>query len=174
MRQILRLSVLMILLVVIACPSLYAQHPAEIHLQELFEYTGDRFVQSSNGVITDRKTKLQWFIVSAKSDDRKEWNKWDQSNDWANNLTVDGGKWRLPHDKEINSLLPEAFFSKYSKIFSFKGPVYYLWTRRENPRNSDSALGFSFKACEDKMYESWMQKSMPLPHKMAVRAMPKK
>jgi len=56
----------------------------------------DRYTVSSEKVITDRKTGLQWLIGSSGT--------WDMADDWASSLQVDGGGWRLPSLKELETI----------------------------------------------------------------------
>jgi hypothetical protein len=54
-----------------------------------------RFIRSNEGIIKDIRTGLEWY-VGPNSDMT-----WNEAKDWASQLTVDGGGWRMPNLSEI-------------------------------------------------------------------------
>ena len=161
-------SFLLVLFVFAVMSPVFSQHPAEIHLQELFEYQGDRFTQDSNGVVTDHKSRLQWYITTEKSANREDWFSFEKTSQWAKDLEVAGGGWHMPDLRDIRRLLPEAFFSKYSKMF-IRGHVWAVNHRR--PATGGQHWSFSFSPDEDRMYER-LTNPVNFRHAMAVRRMP--
>jgi hypothetical protein len=57
-----------------------------------------RYKVSKEGVITDAKTKLQWYLG------RDEQRVWQDAKSWAEGINVDGGGWRLPSREELKTL----------------------------------------------------------------------
>ncbi len=85
--------------------------------------TGGRFTRDAQGVISDKRTGLQWKVGPDKDLN------WHQSKAWAEKLT--GGGWRLPTRKEVQGIyqkgqsetgLPIGFETTGSWIWS--GDVY--------------------------------------------------
>jgi hypothetical protein len=95
----------------------------------------NRFTKAENGVITDRVTGLEWY-VGPNSD-----NTWHQAKEWAENLNVDGGGWRLPTLQELKALyLKGASPINMDPVFQVKG----AWVWSGELHNSWSAWGFAF------------------------------
>lgn len=57
-----------------------------------------QFVKYENGVIYDKRTKLEW-VVGPDQDMN-----WDEANTWAKNLKIQGKPWRLPSISELARL----------------------------------------------------------------------
>ena len=60
-----------------------------------------RFIKSDLGVITDTKTNLQWHVGLDED------TTWDKAKVWIDNLTIDGGGWRMPTKEELQGLHEE-------------------------------------------------------------------
>ena len=58
----------------------------------------DRFIANDNGVVKDTKTGLEWLPGPDRNTN------WYEAIRWVENLTVDGGGWRMPTLKELSSL----------------------------------------------------------------------
>lgn len=62
-----------------------------------------RFTRSSNGIVTDGKTGMQWFcgpLAAGRT--------WQQNKEWIESLTVGGGGWRLPTLAETQELYEDS------------------------------------------------------------------
>jgi hypothetical protein len=57
-----------------------------------------RFTKANTGVITDSVTGLEWYAGPNQD------NTWHEAKAWTENLTVDGGGWRLPTMAELKAL----------------------------------------------------------------------
>jgi len=94
-----------------------------------------RFTKAENGVITDSVTGLDWYIGPNPN------NNWHQAKEWAENLTVGGGGWRLPTVAELKALYQkDAAPNNMDPVF--QTPGVWAWSGELN--NSWSAWGFAF------------------------------
>ena len=59
---------------------------------------GSRFVAYSNGKVLDRKTGIEWIAGPDKD------TTWYEAYSWVENLTTDGGGWRMPTLEELKIL----------------------------------------------------------------------
>lgn len=51
-----------------------------------------------NRIVRDTNTGLEWIASNDRNVD------WEKAKDWAESLTIDGGGWRMPTEKELNTL----------------------------------------------------------------------
>jgi hypothetical protein len=58
----------------------------------------ERFIALSNGIVKDTKTNLEWFVGPDED------TSFFEAKEWAEDLTIGGGKWRLPSVEELKSL----------------------------------------------------------------------
>ena len=94
-----------------------------------------RFTVSSDGVIKDLKTGLQW------AQDAGQQMNWFQANDYAHNLKLGGySDWRLPSKEELVSL---AGYSKLSEI-GFKNVQSNYWSSTTIANDPGFAWGVNF------------------------------
>ena len=120
----------MILLVMWGCAQ-----SSSLETQVLDRKGQPRFTKADNGVITDRATGLDWYIGLNPD------NNWRQAKDWAENLTVGGGGWRLPTVLELKALYQkDAAPNNMDPVF--QTPGVWAWSGELN--NSWSAWGFAF------------------------------
>ena len=61
----------------------------------------ERFTKNSQGVIRDRQTGLEWYEGPDEDTD------WYDARCWVDDLTVDGGGWRMPSRSELKGLYEE-------------------------------------------------------------------
>lgn len=57
-----------------------------------------RFTISSDGVITDSKTGLEWLVGPDSGPT------WDQARAWVKDVQIDGGGWRIPSRSELEGI----------------------------------------------------------------------
>jgi hypothetical protein len=53
---------------------------------------------SQEGIITDRATGLEWYAGPNRD------TTWREAKTWVDNLSVDGGGWRMPNIDELDGL----------------------------------------------------------------------
>jgi hypothetical protein len=58
----------------------------------------DRFIAHHNGVVKDTRTGFEWIAGPDKDTN------WYKAKRWVENLTVDGGGWRMPTIEELKTL----------------------------------------------------------------------
>ena len=61
--------------------------------------------RSSAGVVTDSTTGLQWQDDYSDNSGNIKSATWQQAIDYCEALTLDGGRWRLPNIRELNSIV---------------------------------------------------------------------
>ena len=84
-----------------AAPRILAEGPSSVGNQPDTRTDVDpdgRFVKKKNGIVHDRKTGLQWYAGPDRA------TSWNEARAWVSSLTVDGGGWRLPTPKEVQTL----------------------------------------------------------------------
>jgi hypothetical protein len=94
-----------------------------------------RFVNDDNGVVTDTKTGLKWFVGPDRD------TTWDDAKSWVENLSVDGSGWRMPTREELRSLFKKgAGAHNMSPLFKTTGE--FVWTGET--MGTRHAWGFCF------------------------------
>ena len=83
--------------------------------------TKGRFTRDGQGIITDKKTGLQWFV--AEDQDVA----WTRAQAWAQGLSVGGGGWRLPTMKELRDIYGSGVYVPSGKRYSLRiDPAFQL------------------------------------------------
>ena len=84
-----------LILFMLVCNSSANEKLQKIKFYHLFEINEERFSRDSEGIITDKKTNLEWLegpdIPTS----------WVMADDWVKSL---GDKWRLPTTKELSQI----------------------------------------------------------------------
>ena len=93
------------------------------------------FVAYDNGVVKDTKTGLEWVV----GPDRLT--TWDEARTWVQNLTVDGGGWRMPTRDELKGLYKEGLGNRNMDP-AFKTTGWGVWSGET--KDSSSAWFFDF------------------------------
>ena len=117
----------------------------------------DRFTKNSQGVIRDRQTGLEWY------EGPDEDTIWDEAKRWVENLTVDGGGWRMPNLEELKGLYDEdagggisgnmaSCFENMDGWYVWPGETdgWYVWSRETH--SSSMAWFFDFNDGEECLY----------------------
>jgi TolB-like protein/class 3 adenylate cyclase len=80
----------------------------------------ERYVFYENGIVYDKKTKLDW-IAGPDTDTT-----WHEARSWIKNLSVDGGGWRLPIREEVKTLYKKgAGTNNINPVFKTTG--WWVW-----------------------------------------------
>ena len=103
-----------------------------------------RFTVSNEGIIDDSKEMgLQW----APAPDQPP--NWFQADDYARNLKLGGGGWRLPIRAELRSIYDKSMPGGADPVFHINGN--WVWT--SEARDSSSAWGFGFDDGSEGSYD---------------------
>lgn len=94
-----------------------------------------RFTKANNGVITDSVTGLDWY-VGPNGD-----NNWYQAKAWTENLTVEGGGWRMPTIPELKALYQKGT-SRVNMDPLFQPKAAWVWSGQMD--DARTAWGFAF------------------------------
>ena len=95
----------------------------------------DRFIAYSNGVVEDTKTGLEWHAGPDRN------TTWHEAKSWVQNLTVDGGGWRMPTINELKTLYQQGVGTRNMTPFlNITG--WWVWSVQTT--RSSSAYAFSF------------------------------
>ena len=108
-RTILFIAALLVLQAAATLPAASREENTRSYLRDLGR-SDARFQKAFSGIISDRKTGLQWYCGYFWS--RKDWHQIDL---WARELSVGGGGWRLATMDELATLFPAA---KDCRLFS--------------------------------------------------------
>ena len=101
---------------------------------------GPRFTVSSEGVITDSKTGLEWVVGMNRVT-------YSKAEEWVAACDVAGGGWRMPTRKELSALYQKGVGERnIDPVFKITG--FYVWAE---PRDPSVAWNFDF----DRGYEHW-------------------
>jgi hypothetical protein len=93
-----------------------------------------RFMVSSEGVIRDSRTDLEWVVGPDRDTN------YPQAEQWVANCTVMGGGWRMPTRQELITIYQQEWWGmKLDSVFKTTG--YYVWAE---PSDSSSAWYFDF------------------------------
>ena len=93
-----------------------------------------RFTVSSDGVISDSETSLEWVVGPDRD------TTYEQARQWVASCKTAGGGWRMPTRKELATLYQKGF-GKRNMDPAFKITGWYVWA---GPRSSRTAWGFNF------------------------------
>lgn len=117
-----------------------------------------RFLLTSNGIVCDAKTGLEW-----KAGPDKDTN-WDQACVWVQNLKLDGGGWRMPTLDELKGLYQKGT-GRLNMTPLLKTTGWQVWS--DKLKDSSFAWGFYF-TCGGK---GWDGRTFPFDFRaFAVRS----
>jgi len=103
----------------------------------------DRFIAYNNGIVRDKNTGLEWIAGADKN------TTWHEAKFWVENLTVDGGGWRMPAIEELKTLYQEGV-GTHNMTPLLKTAGGYVWSS-EIKNGASTALGLLF----DNVDEHW-------------------
>ncbi|MFC1886988.1 DUF1566 domain-containing protein, partial [Thermodesulfobacteriota bacterium] len=88
-----------------------------------------------NGIVKDAKTGLEWIVGPDRDTG------WNKAKSWVDNLTIDGGGWRMPTREELRSLRQERLImGKLTPLLETTGS----WGWSGETVGSSSAWAFNF------------------------------
>ena len=93
-----------------------------------------RFTLSSEGVITDSQTGLEWVVGPDRDTN------YAQAEQWVAGCNVAGGGWRMPTRQELATLYQQGRGERNMDP-AFKTTGWWVWAE---PRDSSSAWDFNF------------------------------
>ncbi len=94
-----------------------------------------QFTLSSEGVIADSKTGLEWVVGQDRNTN------YEQAEQWVASCKVAGGGWRMPTRQELQSLYQPRGDDRHMDP-SFKTTGCWVWAE---PKDSSAAWCFSFR-----------------------------
>ena len=93
-----------------------------------------RFTLSSEGVIADSKTSLEWLVGPDRDTD------YAQAEQWVSACKAAGGGWRMPTRVELKTLYQQGVGDRNMDTL-FKTTGWWVWAE---PKDSSSAWAFGF------------------------------
>jgi len=95
----------------------------------------ERFIRQQGGVIVDNQTGLEWFVGPDRN------TTWSEARSWALKQRVDGGNWRLPTIKELETLYIKGS-GKGNLPEEFTKAEWYVWSSEPNDLHTAWAYFF--------------------------------
>jgi len=95
----------------------------------------NRYQVSDLSIITDTQTNLQWYVGPDKD------TTWEEAKSWVDNLTIDGGGWRMPTRKELLGLYQNGKGNRNMDLI-FKMTGWWVWA--SEVKDSSSAWYVAF------------------------------
>jgi len=81
-----------------------------------------------NGVVTDGDTKLEWQDEYSNGGNIKQ-TTWKSAIDYCEDLSLDGGGWRLPNIRELESLVDDSKYNpSINGVFEFTSSISDYWS----------------------------------------------
>jgi len=108
--------------------------------------SADAINANNNGVFFDKDSGLQWQDDYSDNKGKIQYLDWDGANKYCKNLTLDGGKWRLPTLEELRVFVRHSKYEQLKEAKSKMNPskVNNYWTSKEREENKDYAWRVSF------------------------------
>ena len=96
----------------------------------------DHYLKYENGVVYDSKTNLEWIAGPGRN------MSWDEAKEWAKNLEIDGGGWRMPTREELETLYQEGM-GKRNMTRLLETKDWWVWSAEPDDSLSSSLFDFS-------------------------------
>jgi hypothetical protein len=94
------------------------------------------YIKYTNGVVRDSKTGLEWIVGPGRN------MSWDEAKEWARGLEIDGGGWRMPSRKELETIYQEGK-GKRNMTRLLEAATWWVWSAEQNDGLSSSLFDFS-------------------------------
>jgi hypothetical protein len=101
-----------------------------------------RFLVSSDGVVRDSRTGLDWAVGADRDTN------YAQAEQWVANCRLAGGGWRMPTHQELKTLYQQGVGERNMDT-SFKTTGWWVWAE---PKDSSSAWDFDFNSGTEPSY----------------------
>ena len=97
-----------------------------------------RYSKDREGVITDSRTSLQWYVGPDRDTN------WDEARKWVEGLSIAGGGWHMPSRSELRGLSQKGVRSEDPKYLPpiFKTSGRWVWS--DETHGSSPAWNFRF------------------------------
>ena len=96
----------------------------------------EHYVKYANGVVYDSKTGLEWMAGPGRN------MRWDEAKKWAGGLEIDGGGWRMPSKKELETIYQEGK-GKRNMTRLLETATWWVWSAEQDDGLSSSLFDFS-------------------------------
>ena len=96
----------------------------------------DHYLKYENGVVYDSKTGLEWIAGPGKI------MSWDEAKQWAKVLEIDGSGWRMPTQKELETIY-QAGKGKRNMTPLLETAAWWVWSTEDDESASSSLFDFS-------------------------------
>lgn len=96
----------------------------------------EHYVKYANGVVYDSKTGLEWIAGPGRN------MSWDEAKKWARSLEIDGGGWRMPSKKELETIYQEGK-GKRNMTRLLETATWWVWSAEQDDGLSSSLFDFS-------------------------------
>ena len=96
----------------------------------------EHYVKYANGVVYDSKTGLEWIAGPGRN------MSWDEAKKWARSLEIDGGGWRMPSRKELETIYQEGK-GKRNMTRLLETATWWVWSAEQDNGLSSSLFDFS-------------------------------
>ena len=114
----------------------------------------DHYLKYDNGVVFDSKTGLEWVAGPGRN------MSWNEAKEWAKSLEIDGGGWRMPTRKELETLYQDGK-GKRNMTRLLETAAWWVWSAGHDDSSSSDLFDFSRGA------RDWHSRT---PRAYAVRA----
>lgn len=143
-------------LLFLASTLLWADGPVLKTGQTVVVKTGDdgtyqtginRSYSTSNGIVTDHATGLQWQDDYSDNGGSIKTANWINAQIYCENLALDGGGWKLPSSRELMSIIDKTRTYPSIDISKFNAAnvkSHFYWTSTVDIHRADSAWIVSF------------------------------
>ena len=96
----------------------------------------DHYLKYENGVVYDSKTGLEWIAGPGKI------MSWDEAKQWAKVLEIDGSGWRMPTQKELDTIHQDGK-GKRNMTPLLETAAWWVWSTEDDESASSSLFDFS-------------------------------
>ncbi len=102
----------------------------------------DHYVKYENSIVYDEKTKLEWITGTDKDIH------WNEAKLWAENLSLDGGEWRMPTKTEVKKLYKKGAGPRNMTPL-LKTSGWWIWSEEKSGAKGSRFFGIPSN------YSSW-------------------
>lgn len=96
----------------------------------------DHYSKYANGMVHDSRTGLEWIAGPGRKMN------WDEAKKWAKSLEIDGSGWRMPAQKELETLYQEGK-GKRNMTRLLETEAWWVWSAKHEDGASSNLFDFS-------------------------------